>query len=281
MHTELLLDRALTPEVRTRAWRYCGDRLPDWPIGAHPGFEVAWPRRGALRYRIHARTFEVPMGMAMLVPPQHEHRTQMAPHSEATSLWLGHELVASVAELVRPEASRFEPRVVSAAPLAALGDVLLNEATLDQPGAYLTADALGEALVVQLLRGLGAKTEPGTGDRRVDAAIERIESGYAEALTVDDLARAAGMSRYHFSRAFRARTGSSPYQYLLRTRVRRAAELLRRGRRNVTEAALEVGFLDLGRFSRAFQREIGVPPSQYRAHVSQNVAHQSHFQRAG
>src|SRR5262245_17212519 len=128
MHTELLLNPALTPEVRTRAWRYCGDRLHEPQIGAHPGFELACARRGGLRYRIHARTFEVPVGMAMLVPPQQEHRTQMAPHSEATSLWLGHELVASVAELVRPEASRFEPRVVPAAPLAALGDVLLNEA---------------------------------------------------------------------------------------------------------------------------------------------------------
>jgi AraC-like DNA-binding protein len=284
MHTELVLDRALTSEVRARGWRHRGDRLPDWPAGAHHGFEVAWPRSGGLCYEIHGRSFDVPVGAAMLVPPEVEHRTWVQPGTEATSLWLGRELVSSVADLVQPRPLRFEAQVVpEASALTVMGALLMHEARVGAAGAFLTAEALGEALVVQILRGVGNHTEPASGDRRVDAAIERIETGYAEALSVDDLARAAGMSRYHFSRAFRARTGSSPYRYLVRTRVRRAAELLRRGRRSVTEAALEVGFADLGRFSKAFQRELGVMPSDYRArrHVSRSVAHESHFAAAG
>jgi AraC-like DNA-binding protein len=277
MHTELVFDRALTPDVRTRAWQHRGDRVPAWPVGSHADFEVAWPRRGALCYEIHGRTFDVPVGSAMFVPACVDHRTRIAPGTEATSLWIGRELVAEIAEVVGARVARFEPQVIAAAGLATLGQVLLAEAQHDMPGAFVTANALGEALVVQLLRGLGSRERAASGDPRVDAAIERIESSYADALSVDDLARAAGMSRYHFSRAFRARTGASPYQYLMRTRVKRAAELLRRGRRSVTEAAFEVGFGDLGRFSRAFQRELGVAPSRYRRHDSLSTGHESHF----
>ena len=280
MHTELVLDRTLTPAVRTRGWRHRGNHVPEWPVGAHPGFEVAWARRGAIRYEIHGKSFEVPVGSAMFVPPQILHRTRIVPGTEATSLWIGRELITEIAEVVGANVRHFEPRVLAGAAVATLGDALLQEAQGDMLGGFLTADALGEALVVQLLRGFEQRTA--SGDTRVDAAIDRIETSYAEALTVDELARAAGMSRYHFSRAFRARTGSSPYQYLVRTRIKRAAELLRRGRRNVTEAAFEVGFSDLGRFSRAFQRELGVSPSQYkrRVHVSHGAAHESHFDAA-
>jgi transcriptional regulator GlxA family with amidase domain len=97
---------------------------------------------------------------------------------------------------------------------------------------------------------------------RVSLSLDHIHSAYAEPLTVDDLARSAGMSRFHFSRLFHEQVGDAPYRYLLRVRIARAAELLRGGRHSVTEAALAVGFQDLGRFRRLFRREIGCRPSE-------------------
>jgi AraC family transcriptional regulator len=130
------------------------------------------------------------------------------------------------------------------------------------PALPLAAETLSEALLVEVLR--STPVAPGGGrDPRIRRAIELIEARYAEALGIDELSREAGMSRFHFSRQFRAQTGQSPYRFLLATRVRRAAALLAGGRASVTEAALEVGFTDLGRFAAAFRRELGCAPSAY------------------
>jgi AraC family transcriptional regulator len=77
------------------------------------------------------------------------------------------------------------------------------------------------------------------------------------------MARAARMSRYHFSRRFKDATGKSPYRYLVDVRLERAAELLRRGRAGVTEAALTVGFSDPSRFARMFRARFGASPAKY------------------
>jgi AraC-like DNA-binding protein len=80
---------------------------------------------------------------------------------------------------------------------------------------------------------------------------------------VADLAAAAGMSRFHFSRVFRDETGSSPYAYLVDRRLERAAARLRAGGCSVTTAALDAGFRDLGRFARAFRARFGVTASAF------------------
>jgi AraC-like DNA-binding protein len=123
-----------------------------------------------------------------------------------------------------------------------------------------------------------AEERHGGGRRRAGDREEVVVDGLLEALVVharltddvsiDEMARAAGMSRFHFSGRFREATGISPYAFILRTRVERAAELLHRGRRSVTEAAFESGFHDLGRFRHAFRAAHGVSPADYLATVS-------------
>ena len=96
--------------------------------------------------------------------------------------------------------------------------------------------------------------------------LQQIRDAFDQPLTVETLARTAGMSRYHFSRAFKAQLGHSPYAFLTETRLLRAAATLRRKRDvPVTVAALEAGFSDLGRFARAFRRRFGATPTRYRA----------------
>ena len=92
-----------------------------------------------------------------------------------------------------------------------------------------------------------------------------VRARYAEPLTVDDMARAAGMSRFHFSRALRAACNCSPYQLVVQTRLEAAAALLRAGRASSTQAALSVGFTDPSRFARAFRRAFGCAPSEMAA----------------
>jgi AraC family transcriptional regulator len=83
-----------------------------------------------------------------------------------------------------------------------------------------------------------------------------------------ELASEIGMSPFHFLRVFRQIVGMTPYQFVLHTRLHRAAVQLRRSREAVSSIALEAGFGDLSTFNRRFRRVMGLNPSAYRARKS-------------
>jgi AraC-like DNA-binding protein len=82
--------------------------------------------------------------------------------------------------------------------------------------------------------------------------------------TLAELARQAGLSRYHFLRTFKSVTGVTPHQWLIRARLQRAAHQLKGAAASVTQIALDAGFHDLSNFIRTFRREFGLSPSRYR-----------------
>jgi len=111
----------------------------------------------------------------------------------------------------------------------------------------------------------GPAADPKLDDlARLRRARDRMDREYALPLDVEALARGAHMSAGHFSRAFRAAYGESPYSYLMTRRIERAMTLLRRGDLSVTEVCFEVGCSSLGTFSTRFAELVGVPPSVYR-----------------
>jgi AraC-like DNA-binding protein len=101
--------------------------------------------------------------------------------------------------------------------------------------------------------------------RHLLRARDLADSRYFEALDVDDLAAAAGLSRAHFSREFRRTFGLSPHAYLLTRRLERAAALLRNTDRTVAEICLDVGLTSVGSFTTSFKRAHGMTPTAYRA----------------
>ena len=101
--------------------------------------------------------------------------------------------------------------------------------------------------------------------RHLLRAKDLADSRYFEPLDVDDLARAAGLSRAHFSREFRRAFGESPHAYLLTRRLERAAALLRATDRSVADVCLSVGLQSIGSFTTSFTRTFGVSPTAYRA----------------
>jgi AraC-like DNA-binding protein len=101
--------------------------------------------------------------------------------------------------------------------------------------------------------------------RHLLRARDLADARYSEALGVDDMARAAGLSRAHFSREFRRAFGESPHQYLLTRRLERAAALLRTTDNSVAEICLSVGLQSVGSFTTSFTRTYGMSPSAYRA----------------
>lgn len=101
--------------------------------------------------------------------------------------------------------------------------------------------------------------------RHLLRAKDLIDVRYWEPLSINDLARAAGLSRAHFSREFRRAFGESPHAYLLTRRLERAAALLRNTDRSVLDVCLSVGLRSVGSFTTSFTRTYGVPPGAYRA----------------
>jgi AraC-like DNA-binding protein len=101
--------------------------------------------------------------------------------------------------------------------------------------------------------------------RHLLRAKDLADVRYFERLDVGDMARAAGLSRAHFSREFRRAFGESPHVYLLTRRLERAAALLRSTDRSVTDICLSVGLRSIGSFTTSFTRTFGASPTAYRA----------------
>src|SRR5688572_20079597 len=101
--------------------------------------------------------------------------------------------------------------------------------------------------------------------RHLLRAKDLADARYFEPLGVEELARAAGLSRAHFSREFRRAFGEAPHSYLLTRRLERAAALLRNTDRSVADICLSVGLQSIGSFTTSFKRTYGASPTAYRA----------------
>jgi AraC-like DNA-binding protein len=99
---------------------------------------------------------------------------------------------------------------------------------------------------------------------RQEVARRFLDAHLDHPLTLDEIARQAHLSKFHFLRAFRAAYHDTPFGYLRRRRLDRARALLTRTELPVTAVCLHVGFESLGSFSSRFRREVGVSPSAYR-----------------
>ena len=98
----------------------------------------------------------------------------------------------------------------------------------------------------------------------IERALHFIEKKLEEPLTLEEVARESGVSKYYFSRIFKASTGRSFKEYLTQKRIDRAKSLLTNEDLNITEVCFLVGFNDLAYFDRVFRRKEGMTPSSYR-----------------
>lgn len=106
---------------------------------------------------------------------------------------------------------------------------------------------------------------------RINKAFDYIESNLAKSLTLEELATVANFSKFHFNRVFHSLVGETPFQFVQRLRLEKAASfILAYKHEGISEIAFKCGFSDISVFSRNFKNYFKTSPSQYRKANRQN-----------
>ena len=257
-----------------------GWRIEDIVCSAGPGdrpFEeqhesacIAAVTRGSFRYRTTQGTALMAPGALLLGEAgrgfecDHEHHRG----DRCFSFHFAPALLEEIGSHV-PGVRRLRFDVPRLPPLAALVPLLTAAETARDRGEGAAFEEIALQLAGTVYATLaGAEcTVPSISRRdeqRVAAALRRIETAPQSKLALDDLAREAASSRYHFLRIFHKVVGVTPRQFILRTRLQRAAVDLRLSNQSVSAVAFDAGFEDLSTFDRLFRRVMGTSPRAFR-----------------
>jgi AraC family transcriptional regulator len=101
---------------------------------------------------------------------------------------------------------------------------------------------------------------------QLNRLLDYVEANLADDISVGDMAAVLGLSRFHFSRMYKAATLETPYQFLLRRRVERSKNFLQSSTLSISEIAQRCGFRTVTQFEDAFGRIVGVRPRTFRSH---------------
>lgn len=155
--------------------------------------------------------------------------------------------------------------------LSSLLFALERERIHGYPAGRLFVDGIEQALAAILVRydGVARRTpqvyKGGLAPYRMKRVTEFINSHIEQEITLSELARDVGLSPSHFCSLFRKTSGKTPHQFVLHCRIQHAKTLLAQPRNSILDVALASGFRTHQHFSRIFRRQVGIPPSTYRA----------------
>jgi AraC family transcriptional regulator len=265
-----------------RGWRVddirCTSGPRDRPFEErHDGMCVAIVTAGTFTYRTTQGTAVLAPGAALLGNHGHcfECGHEHGIGDRCLSFRFSPELVESVVSEL-PGARQLAFTLPNLPPLPQLIPLVADAAAARDGSDAISFEELALSVVAEVrialpgmtssARGKQIARQPSARDqRRVTEALRRIEAHCDQPLSLQQLATDVAMSPYHFLRTFRAVAGMAPHQFLLHTRLQRAAVRLRCSGEPISAIALEAGFSDLSTFNRRFRRLLGASPGAYRA----------------
>lgn len=240
-----------------------------YPLHSHEAYLFGVTEAGAQEFRCRGERHVSAVGMVMAFNPDDPHDGHAA-SSLGYHYRMLHVSEALVAEVLADAAGRRAPMPLFDEPVVAdkpLADAVraLHRVVLDDAGPRgLAYDECVTRLVVAMVR-RRATREPVVSSR-VGANVERARARLQENpdVTADELAAAAGCSRFTLYRAFRATYGMSPSQFQRETRLRSARKLIVSGR-SLGDVAASTGFADQSHLTRWFSKVYGITPGMFQA----------------
>lgn len=222
---------------------------------------------GSGQFRLGEDTCEVPAGSAFLaeIPGDHHYCLPKTSYKwefyfvlfrqrHLRELWT--ELVQSIGATPKLEHSSAAVRTLQSLYGDARGNRIQNSY---QASAYLYR------FMMELLQtGSVQQKERANWPVQIQQAAAYMESEFHKLQSLDDVANAAGLSKYYFTRMFTQTTGMSPMDYVTKLRIEKAVELLRFTALSVEEVALAVGYSSGSYFSKVFRSRVGFPPGDFR-----------------
>jgi AraC-like DNA-binding protein len=250
----------------------CDARPGDAPYTeVHRNFSIAYVRKGSFGYRYRGELFELVAG-SVLVGHAGDEFVCTHDHHDCGDECLSFQFrPATLETLIRGSRAELAQlwRVGGVPPLPELmviGELAQSIADGRSDIGLDEAGLLFAHRFVETVSGRNAdRRVVHARDRRraVEAAL-RIDDRSHEPLDLDGAANDAGLSAFHFLRLFSAVLGVTPHQYLVRSRLRRAARMLADGAHSISDVAFDVGFGDLSNFVRTFHRAAGLSPRRFR-----------------
>jgi len=230
-----------------------------------PYFSVVYPTEGYYELSVEDGAFQtVPPDGCFLVPPGIRHT--LIHRSDTGSLMDRWMFFSVMYRDILDVTGWFHPPLflsgTAAAPFRAAVDGLLALSEDPHRAAFQKLRIAG-----QLLEDLWEVSDFRPAEHRLDPilpAVELIRHRYAQRLTVEDMAKACGMSVSAFHRTFREAARTTPMQYLMDHRLKQAAGLLLQGSLTLSQIAERCGFCDEFHLSHNFKRGYGVSPRDYR-----------------
>ena len=231
----------------------------------HDGFSVSYVRKGSFGYHARGESFELVTGALVVGYPGGEY-TCTHDHvqgDECLSFRLDERAVNMVGgrqEVWQTGAVPPLPELMVVGELGQAAAEGRSDLGLDEVGLLLA----GRLVEVASGRARQAPAVREPDRRRAVAAALWMEENSHEPLDLERAASEVGLSSFHFLRLFGRVLGVTPHQYLVRSRLRRAARLLIDDTRSITQIAFDVGFGDLSNFVRTFHRAAGISPRGFR-----------------
>ena len=233
---------------------------------SHGRYSLAYVRKGSFGCYAGGKSFQLVAGSFLVGYPGDEYVCTHEHHDhadECLSFQLSPRLVDAIGGPSAPWRSGALPPL---AELMVLGELAQASAGND---ANIGLDEIGASLAARFLEtvsGNQSKAAPDSAQirRRAVEAAHWIDAHSNDEIDLGDVADAAGLSPFHFLRIFSSALGVTPHQYLVRSRLRHAAQLLADEERGITDVALDVGFADLSNFVRTFHRAAKVSPRDFR-----------------
>ena len=243
----------------------------------HSAVEILLTLEGMVTYTIEDKIYQVRKGEILIVPPDTLHSLTMGEGSSRYLFLFESDAIMTMRDIKSMAMYFHKPFHLRDGSDA---HVRIRELLLRAREAYEKREMMWNTMcyscILRIYATLGQRylsgIKPRTGDNMrnmdsevINAVMTYINNHYREELSLEDVAKFAGFSRYYFSRSFKRQTVYSFKDYLCQKRLQVAMDLLIRTNRSMRDVAIESGFGSVATFNRVFREKKGCTPTQYRA----------------